>query len=105
MFVGNNREGDLLMTAGGRYLDRFEKRDGKWAIAQRICLQEWAPLPERPDFDDPTTLVATRASVPADVLELLRTSPRVRRDPSDPSYDRPLTIDPERIRQGREMQG
>ena len=29
MFVGINREGEMLMTAGGRYLDRFEKRNGR----------------------------------------------------------------------------
>lgn len=26
---------------GGRYVDRFERRDGRWAIADRVCLVEW----------------------------------------------------------------
>lgn len=26
---------------GGRYLDRFESRDGRWRIAQRIMLYDW----------------------------------------------------------------
>lgn len=28
-------------TIGGRYLDRFEKRDGQWRIAQRTMLYDW----------------------------------------------------------------
>ena len=27
--------------AGGRYVDRFERRDGKWAIAHRVAVREW----------------------------------------------------------------
>jgi hypothetical protein len=30
-----------LAINGGRYLDRFEKRDGVWAIAERVSLNEW----------------------------------------------------------------
>jgi len=26
---------------GGRYVDRFERREGRWAIADRVCLVEW----------------------------------------------------------------
>jgi hypothetical protein len=29
-------------AAGGRYLDRFEKRDGAWRIADRLMVWEWA---------------------------------------------------------------
>jgi hypothetical protein len=104
MFVGINREGEMLMTAGGRYLDRFEKRNGRWAIAQRVCVRDWAPFEERPDFDDPATLIATSAKLPPAMVEFIRTSPRVARDRRDVSYDRPLTIDSERIRRGRELQ-
>jgi SnoaL-like domain len=104
MFVGVNREGETLMTAGGRYLDRFEKRNGRWAIAQRVCVRDWAPLAERPDMADPSTFIATRALLPREMLEFVQGGPRVARDRTDPSYDRPLTIDPERIRRGRELQ-
>jgi hypothetical protein len=31
---------DVLL--GGRYLDRFEKRDGDWRIAKRTMLYDWA---------------------------------------------------------------
>jgi ketosteroid isomerase-like protein len=27
---------------GGRYVDRFEKRDGEWKIAARVCIMEWS---------------------------------------------------------------
>ena len=26
---------------GGRYVDRFERRDGTWRIAHRLCIREW----------------------------------------------------------------
>jgi SnoaL-like domain len=34
-----NEERDTVI--GGRYLDRFEKRGGKWAIAKRMMLYDW----------------------------------------------------------------
>ena len=30
-----------LHTWWGRYLDRYECRDGRWAIAHRVCVHEW----------------------------------------------------------------
>ena len=30
-----------LDTWWGRYLDRYECRDGRWAIAHRVCVHEW----------------------------------------------------------------
>jgi hypothetical protein len=35
-----------LLVAGGRYVDRFERRDGRWAIAVRVCTAEWIMRPE-----------------------------------------------------------
>jgi hypothetical protein len=29
------------MTAGLRYVDRFERRDGQWRIARRVCAYDW----------------------------------------------------------------
>jgi hypothetical protein len=103
MFVGMNRQGEPLVMSGGRYLDRFEKRAGRWAIAARLCVRDWAPLPEQPDFDDPSTLTAIRAVLPPTVQEFMRTGRRVTRDRRDPSYDRPLTVDPERLRRSRAL--
>jgi hypothetical protein len=34
-------EGDHDTIIGGRYLDRFEKRDGDWRIADRVMLYDW----------------------------------------------------------------
>lgn len=31
-----------LLNTGGRYLDRFEKRNRQWKIAQRICTIDWS---------------------------------------------------------------
>lgn len=33
---------DIDMTIGGRYLDKFEMRDGDWRIARRQMLYDWA---------------------------------------------------------------
>lgn len=30
-----------LVEAGGRYLDRFERRDGQWRIARRVIAIDW----------------------------------------------------------------
>lgn len=39
LFFGENRvKPDTL--AVGRYIDRFERRDGRWAIAERVCVTE-----------------------------------------------------------------
>lgn len=76
LFVGSNRDGSIWQ-AGGRYLDRLEKRDGEWKIALRTNLIEWStaaqglPLPF------------------ADVLDLYANGAPAR-DESDPSYQRPL---------------
>ena len=29
------------MTAGGRYVDRFERRHGEWRIAERTVVVDW----------------------------------------------------------------
>jgi len=38
----------LNLSTGFRYVDRFERRDGTWAIARRIALVEWSRV-ETPD--------------------------------------------------------
>ncbi len=98
MFAGMNRAGEVLSMSGGRYIDRFEKRSGRWAVAHRVCLRDWAPLSTRPDPDDPSTLTAIRAGLSPALLEFMRTGPRSMRDPSDPSYARPLSVPAGRVR-------
>lgn len=65
---------------GGRYIDRFEERDGVWAIARRVCLMQWN--------------CATQAhAFPPEALELLAKSGTSAMDKTDLSYQRPLEID------------
>lgn len=33
--------GDIELTVGGRYLDRLEKREGRWRIAERLYVMDW----------------------------------------------------------------
>lgn len=67
-----------MIVSGGRYVDRFERRDGRWAIAARVCLVEWQ--------SDATSLLSP------ELVEFLDTVQTVARDTSDNSYDRPLVI-------------
>ncbi|MTD17110.1 nuclear transport factor 2 family protein [Nakamurella sp. YIM 132087] len=99
MFVGLNREGKPLTMGGGRYMDRFEKRDGRWAIAARVCLRDWAQLDAVPEHLDQSAMTAVKGLAPQ-VIEAMRTGPQPARDRSDPSYDRPLVVDPRRSTSG-----
>lgn len=78
-FWGENREGPPSLSFG-RYVDRFEKRDGEWRIAYRVCVNE---------------LVGhfTAAPIPDEWKDLLYKSGPNRRDAGDVSYVRPLTGD------------
>lgn len=35
-----------LLTAGGRYIDQFERRNGEWRISHRIAMVEWSHVTE-----------------------------------------------------------
>lgn len=63
---------------GGRFLDRFECRSGRWGIVHRTCLVEWRGAMDDMSEPEIDTLLA-RAGTPA-------------RDRSDPSYDRVPSI-------------
>ena len=43
LFVGRNRD-ESNWIAGGRYLDRLERRDEQWRIAPRTNAIEWSGL-------------------------------------------------------------
>jgi hypothetical protein len=80
IFRSLNKQPPLYTNASGRYLDRLERRGGRWGIAQRICLVEirnefWAPT----GFEGDTDYAAPS------------------RDRKDPSYQRPLTVDQARF--------
>ena len=34
-------EGEVELVVGGRYLDRLEKREGRWRIAERLYVMDW----------------------------------------------------------------
>jgi len=44
LFVARNAD-ETVMLAGGRYVDRLEKRDGEWKIALRTNAIEWSSMP------------------------------------------------------------
>lgn len=76
LFVGRNRDESNWM-AGGRYVDRLERREGQWCIALRTNVIEWSGLVP--------TLPIPFAELPG--IELNGVAAR---DRSDPSYQRPL---------------
>jgi hypothetical protein len=58
------------LITGFRYVDRFERRDDDWRIAQRVATTEWV-----------------RRDDPALWWEIKENLPRGRRDRSDPVYE------------------
>lgn len=90
MFVGMNQRGAPLGMSGGRYIDRLEKRDGRWAIATRICIRDWAPLDAIPETLDQSTL--TVVDLDEATRTLMREGAQPSRDRADPSYMRPLLV-------------
>lgn len=51
-------DGDTFMIAAGRYLDRFERREGVWKISHRQAVFDWnssSPLTDSFDRDNPGT--------------------------------------------------
>lgn len=84
LFAAMNRQGPPLSLGGGRYIDRMERREGRWAIAARKCLMDWQGKPGEYDLTPEQFQLTLGAGASV-------------RDRSDPSYERPLTIDPQRI--------
>jgi hypothetical protein len=97
MFAGMNRKGDPLVLSGGRYLDRFEKRDGEWRIAYRTVVRDWGLMDERPNPDEQSSYTSTRAYLSDELRDFMNECPPARRDGTDPSYQRPLQASPERL--------
>jgi hypothetical protein len=85
MFAGMTHEGDHLATYGGRYVDRFARRDGAWRIAARKLVVEWWG----------------EGAVSPEMAEIYAAVGKAARDRSDCSYDRPLTNEQDRV--GRRM--
>lgn len=77
LFAARNRN-DSNWLAGGRYIDRLERRNGEWKIALRTNAIEWSGMP--PSMPIPF----------ADVPDIYRNG-KPSRSKDDPSYQRPLS--------------
>jgi hypothetical protein len=80
LFVGRYADRETPLTlAGGRYVDRLERRGGRWAIVKRVCTAEWRSVaPSKlPDKGE--------AAVFPPVV--------VSHDRDDVSYARPLAVE------------
>jgi SnoaL-like domain len=79
LFVGTDRDPAApLRVVGGRYVDRLDRRAGRWAIAARVCLVEWQ--------------TEATSGLPPAALDFLAGIGTVARDRTDASYDRPLVV-------------
>ena len=77
LYNGLNRDGSNWV-AGGRYVDRLERRAGEWKIAFRCTLLEWSgtiPRANVPLFENAADVYLNGVSA---------------RSKADPSYRRPL---------------
>lgn len=105
MFVAMNRAGKPLTIGGGRYVDRLEKRGGDWRIAARVTLRDWSNLDQIPDSSDLSAMTSTAALLSEVEKQFMNAGRGPARGPEDPSYDRPLLIDPARRQQFRALFG
>ncbi len=79
LFTGTDRERANHMTiSGGRYVDRLERRDGRWAIVARVCVVEW--------------ITESTSSITDEVVGMLSAAQTATKDRTDPSYSRPLVV-------------
>ena len=78
LFIGKNAEPPHFMSMG-RYIDHFQKRNGEWRIANRICLIEC-------NYD----LAASRVGTDGPSAYPPHESQPATRDRNDASYQRPL---------------
>ncbi|WP_238888085.1 nuclear transport factor 2 family protein [Mycobacterium sp. IDR2000157661] len=80
LFVGTDREpADHITLSGGRYIDRMERRDGHWAIVDRVCVVEWN--------------AESTNQITDEVIAMLTDVKCAAHDHSDPSYLRPLVAE------------
>ncbi len=101
MFLAMNRAGAPTANSSGRYIDRMEKRNGRWAIAARVCIRDWAPLTEIPDSLDQSKMTIVKIQDEA-LRAIMRGGPQPSRDRNDISYQRPLIIPAERVQAFRD---
>jgi hypothetical protein len=76
IFWGENRDAPPTLSFG-RYVDRYEKRAGIWAIAHRVCVNQ-------------LTGSFNPVDIPEEYLTMMRSTGPNTRDRNDISFDRPL---------------
>ncbi len=79
-FLAVNQQPPFQTTVSGRYIDRLERRNGKWGIVRRLCV-----LNGLGTAVDPEGIAGDAAFAPSF------------RDKNDPVYMRPLEVDPRRL--------
>jgi hypothetical protein len=64
----NAGDRDVDVIVGGRYLDKYEKRDGTWGFIERSIVTDWAHVndPSTVEFGHPITRDTPRGSPGAD---------------------------------------
>lgn len=82
IFASENVSGTPTTVAGGRYIDKFERRDGRWAIVLRKCTTTWNLTPD--------------STVSQQIAAAFALVGHVGRDRDDVSYQRPSALTPER---------
>jgi len=75
LVAGRRKQNSATDIHGGRYVDRFERRDGQWAITDRIRIYEWGFPAEQ-------------------AVESLKSFRLGAHDTSDLSFTRPLRVRP-----------
>lgn len=75
------RDGRTATLLGGRYLDRLERRDGRWRLVLRRCTLEWSISGDTSVLDSGAFAGFVKGTQNAE----------------DPSYARPLTLDAEPV--------
>jgi hypothetical protein len=79
LFAGTDREpANHVTNSGGRYVDRLERRDDRWAIVARVCVVEW--------------ITESTSSITEEVIGMLSAVQTPTKDPSDPSCLHPLVV-------------
>lgn len=106
ILVAVNNEGQPFTLLGGRYIDRLERREGKWAIVQRMSLGEWA-APSINTVEGAATSEGgpNRRYLQPFMLDVIKGQDKAARGPDDPSYRRPLTIPLSRRQHYQDLKG
>jgi len=81
MVLGASKDGWDHNMGGGRYIDRLERRDGRWAITDHVVTFEWWSIPEMME-----TVAGLTHPFSQDRSDISYTRPlRAAREPRDPS--------------------